>query len=162
MATSTSTISPVRKSLRLRRLVAGSLIAVLVALFGLAAWCYSVARSALPQLDGSLRVAGLTALVTVIRDGHGVPTIEAANLDDLFFAQGYVIAQDRLWQQARRRSRSNKGPLDVEEIVPQIALPVAQAHARLHQAFEHADVIRGPDILFWPQEHGANDAVTLP
>ena len=34
----------------------------------------------------------------MIRDGHGVPTIDAANLDDLFFAQGYVTAQDRLWQ----------------------------------------------------------------
>jgi penicillin amidase len=36
--------------------------------------------------------------VTVTRDSHGVPTIEAASLDDLFFAQGYVSAQDRLWQ----------------------------------------------------------------
>ncbi len=34
----------------------------------------------------------------VTRDGHGVPTIEAATLEDLFFAQGYVTAQDRLWQ----------------------------------------------------------------
>lgn len=34
----------------------------------------------------------------MIRDGHGVPTIEAANLEDLFVAQGYVTAQDRLWQ----------------------------------------------------------------
>ena len=30
--------------------------------------------------------------------GMGVPTIEATSLDDLFFAQGYVTAQDRLWQ----------------------------------------------------------------
>src|SRR5580700_980914 len=45
-----------------------------------------------------LLVAGLMAPVTVTRDGHGVPTIEAANLEDLFFAQGYVTAQDRLWQ----------------------------------------------------------------
>jgi penicillin amidase len=36
--------------------------------------------------------------VTVTRDEHGVPTIDAASLDDLFFAQGYVTAQDRLWQ----------------------------------------------------------------
>jgi len=33
-----------------------------------------------------------------VRDEHGVPTIEAATLDDLFFAEGYVTAQDRLWQ----------------------------------------------------------------
>ena len=53
---------------------------------------------ALPQLDGQLQISGLSAPVTVTRDSHGVPTIEAANLEDLFFAQGYVTAQDRLWQ----------------------------------------------------------------
>jgi penicillin amidase len=52
----------------------------------------------LPQLDGRVQVSGLSGAVTVTRDGHGVPTIEAATLDDLFFAQGYVTAQDRLWQ----------------------------------------------------------------
>lgn len=61
-------------------------------------YCWYVARSALPQLDGRLQVAGLSAPVTVTRDMHGVPTIEAATLDDLFFAQGFVTAQDRLWQ----------------------------------------------------------------
>ncbi|HWY59532.1 MAG TPA: penicillin acylase family protein [Terriglobales bacterium] len=57
-----------------------------------------MARSALPQIDGRLRVAGLSAPVTVIRDAHGAPTIDAANFNDLFFAQGYVTAQDRLFQ----------------------------------------------------------------
>jgi penicillin amidase len=61
-------------------------------------WFYSAARSALPQLDGSAQIVGLGARVTVTRDGHGVPTIEASSLEDLFFAQGYVTAQDRLWQ----------------------------------------------------------------
>ena len=50
---------------------------------------YWLIRHALPQLDGQLAVPGLTADVRVIRDGHGVPTIEAANLEDLFRAQGY-------------------------------------------------------------------------
>jgi penicillin amidase len=59
---------------------------------------YVIARSALPQLDGSLAVKGLSSAVKVTRDGHGVPAIEAATLQDLFFAQGYVTAQDRLWQ----------------------------------------------------------------
>ena len=34
----------------------------------------------------------------MVRDEQGVPTIEASTLEDLFFAQGYVTAQDRLWQ----------------------------------------------------------------
>ena len=55
-------------------------------------------RASLPQIDGSLHVAGLAAPVTVIRDGHGVPHIRAASVDDLAFAQGFVTAQDRLWQ----------------------------------------------------------------
>jgi penicillin amidase len=55
-------------------------------------------RQNLPQLDGSLAVNGLAAPVTVERDAHGVPHIHAASMDDLVFAQGFVTAQDRLWQ----------------------------------------------------------------
>ena len=61
-------------------------------------WLFGIARSPLPQVDGSVSVHGVSAKVRVVRDEHGVPTIEAATLDDLFFAQGYVTAQDRLWQ----------------------------------------------------------------
>jgi penicillin amidase len=57
-----------------------------------------IARENLPQLDGSLAVYGLSAPVTVERDARGVPHIRAGSLDDLVFAQGYVTAQDRLWQ----------------------------------------------------------------
>jgi penicillin amidase len=51
-----------------------------------------------PQVKGTLAVAGLSAPVTVIRDQLGVPNLYAENEHDLFFAQGYVHAQDRLWQ----------------------------------------------------------------
>ncbi len=75
------------------------LLAILVlAAAGTIAYAYFVVRSALPQLDGNLSARGLSAPVKVTRDGHGVPAIEAATLEDLFFAQGYVTAQDRLWQ----------------------------------------------------------------
>jgi penicillin amidase len=80
------------------RIVSYSLITLLLALLAIGGWLYWLAKGALPQLDGKVRAAGLTGQVTVIRDTHGVPTIEAASLDDLFFAQGYVTAQDRLWQ----------------------------------------------------------------
>ena len=73
-------------------------VAVLILGAGVVGYAYYVAHSALPQLDGQLQVTGLGAPVTVTRDSHGVPTIEAARLDDLFFAQGFVTAQDRLWQ----------------------------------------------------------------
>ncbi|MGB7331983.1 MAG: penicillin acylase family protein, partial [Terriglobales bacterium] len=61
-------------------------------------WLYWFAHSAVPQLDGRVAVPGISSQVRVVRDEHGVPTIEAATLEDLFFAQGYVTAQDRLWQ----------------------------------------------------------------
>ena len=80
------------------RILLGLSLAVLILLAGALGYAYYVAHSALPQLDGRVQISGLSTPVTVTRDSHGVPTIEAANLEDLFFAQGYVTAQDRLWQ----------------------------------------------------------------
>ena len=51
----------------------------------------------LPQREGSLHVDGLSAPVEVIRDKHGIPHIYAATAADLWIAQGFVHAQDRLW-----------------------------------------------------------------
>src|SRR5919204_6675954 len=56
------------------------------------------ARGVLAQLDGEIRVPGLNEPVEVLRDRWGVPHIYARNPDDLFFAQGFVAAQDRLFQ----------------------------------------------------------------
>ncbi len=55
-------------------------------------------RDALPQIDGTVHLSGLGAPVTVLRDVHGVPSLRAATVDDLLFAQGFVTAQDRLFQ----------------------------------------------------------------
>ena len=49
-------------------------------------------------LDGRVAIDGLTAPVTITRDAQSVPSIHAANLDDLLFAQGYITAADRLFQ----------------------------------------------------------------
>jgi penicillin amidase len=100
MATLTPTTDlsapPTRR--RLTRVLLAMLLSVTMILLGAVLYLYFVARSALPQLDGTLSVRGLSAPVTVVRDLRGVPAIEAKTLDDLFFAQGYVTAQDRLWQ----------------------------------------------------------------
>jgi penicillin amidase len=93
----TTSVEMRRRSPVLRILLWVVLVVVIVVALA-AGWAYLVVRSALPQLDGSLSVKGLSAAVKVTRDGHGVPAIEAASLEDLFFAQGYVTAQDRLWQ----------------------------------------------------------------
>lgn len=48
--------------------------------------------------EGTLRVAGLEESVEVVRDPYGINHIYAQNQRDLFFAQGYLAAQDRLFQ----------------------------------------------------------------
>jgi penicillin amidase len=57
-----------------------------------------LARRSLAQIGGELDLPGLREPVEVIRDEWGIPHIYAQNDDDLFLAQGYVMAQDRLWQ----------------------------------------------------------------
>lgn len=52
----------------------------------------------LPQTTGTLSLRGLEHPVSVLRDRWGVPHITAATLHDVAFAQGYVTAQDRLFQ----------------------------------------------------------------
>ena len=55
-------------------------------------------KSVLAQIDGEIHVPGLKEPVAVLRDRWGVPHIYAKNDDDLFFTQGFVAAQDRLFQ----------------------------------------------------------------
>src|SRR5262245_60493199 len=56
------------------------------------------AKQVLAQLDGEIRAPQLKQPVEVLRDAWGVPHIYAKSQDDLFFAQGFVTAQDRLFQ----------------------------------------------------------------
>jgi penicillin amidase len=58
----------------------------------------AAAAAAVPPLDGELAVAGLGEGVEVRRDAWGVPSIVAASLEDLWFAQGFVTASERLFQ----------------------------------------------------------------
>src|SRR5580704_13273495 len=89
------------------------LLTILLVLFGVGIlWLRSAAKAALPQLDGDIQLASqatpaLSAPVTVRRDEHGVPHIDAATQLDLFVAQGYVTAQDRLWQMDVYRRNAN-------------------------------------------------------
>jgi len=82
----------------IKRLLTSLLILLLLIVVGGGGWlCWRV-RASLPQLDGTIQVAGLSAPVEVLRDARGVPHLRASSLQDLFLAQGYVTAQDRLWQ----------------------------------------------------------------
>ncbi len=56
-----------------------------------------------PQTEGAISLPGLDADVDVLRDARGVPTIVADTTYDLFYAQGFVHAQDRFWEMDVRR-----------------------------------------------------------
>ncbi len=102
-----------------------------------------LARKSLAQIDGELRVPGLQKDVQVIRDTWGVPHIYAQTVDDLFFAQGYVTAQDRLWQMEWWR-RANEGRL------AEILGPKAVEADRLARLLKY----RGPmDDSEWKSYH---------
>jgi penicillin G amidase len=67
-------------------------------------------RRSLPALDGVVELSGLEGPVEVLRDRFGVPQVFAGNERDLFFAQGYVHAQDRFFQMELGR-RAGQGRL---------------------------------------------------
>ncbi|MFI7707072.1 penicillin acylase family protein [Nonomuraea sp. NPDC049480] len=60
-------------------------------------------RKSFPQVEGTLRLPGLTGNVEIYRDKSGIPHIYAASAADLFMAQGFVHAQDRFYEMDFRR-----------------------------------------------------------
>jgi penicillin amidase len=60
-------------------------------------------RRSFPQTDGEIAVPGLDGNVSVLRDGHGIPQVYADTSHDLFYAQGFVQAQDRFFEMDFRR-----------------------------------------------------------
>jgi penicillin amidase len=80
---------------RLLRILLVVLVVVAAAVTGIVG---AVTIRALPQQDGAIQLAGLETSVTVLRDDNGIVNIYADSPHDLFAAQGYVHAQERLWQ----------------------------------------------------------------
>jgi hypothetical protein len=60
-------------------------------------------RKRLAQTSGQLHLPGVQSRVEIFRDRQGVPHIYAQNEHDLFYAQGFVHAQDRFWQMEFQR-----------------------------------------------------------
>src|SRR5271168_2341505 len=88
-----------------RYLIAGVLVIVGAALV-LGWW---VARRPLARLDGSVAIGGLKEGLIVDRDQWGRPWLRAKSLQDVVTAQGYVMAQDRLWQMDLLRRAAGGG-----------------------------------------------------
>ncbi len=101
--------------------IVGWILTLLIAVVGGVAWWLFVRP--LPQVDGTASLPGLQHEVTVERDIWGIPHIRAGSLADVAEAQGYVMAQDRLWQMDLLR-RVARGQLS--EIVGPAAIPLDQ------------------------------------
>jgi penicillin G amidase len=69
-------------------------------------WVRAQLRASLPQLDGTLQVAGLSAPVTVARDNLGIPTIRGASREDVARAIGVLHAQERFFEMDLSRRRA--------------------------------------------------------
>src|SRR4051795_10816227 len=85
------------------RMPVKALIAVLVVLALAAAGGRYYLRRSLPQIDGTITVAGASAPIDIVRDADAIPHIFAATKADALFGLGYVHAQDRLWQMELQR-----------------------------------------------------------
>jgi penicillin amidase len=75
-----------------------SIILVTFACLTLPTFTGTAQQSVTPSGGAQISVSGLLNQTTIIRDGRGIPYIQAQNDHDLYFAQGYATAADRLWQ----------------------------------------------------------------
>ncbi len=78
-------------------------LVVLLVLVGVVGFAIHTVRASFPQTDGQIDLPGLREPVTVVRNAQGVPDIYATSVGDLFYAEGYVHAQDRFWEMDVRR-----------------------------------------------------------
>ncbi|WP_352231769.1 penicillin acylase family protein [Microtetraspora sp. NBRC 16547] len=98
------------------------LLVLALVLAGVVTW---TVRRSFPQVDGEIKLPGLSANVSVLRDRYGVPQIYADTSADLFKAQGYVHAQDRFWEMDFRRKTTagrlselfGTSTLDIDKVV---------------------------------------------
>ena len=90
-------------------------------------WLRYLARSAAPKYRGEITLAGLDQEVSVRWQSGGIPHVLAATEGDLFFAQGYLHAQERLWQMdLNRRFLSGR----VAEILGRFPVPWKELTSR--------------------------------
>jgi penicillin G amidase len=124
---------------------AGLITVAVLAVGGGMLWLRHAMSASLPAVDGELHLAGLSTEVLVRRDGHGVPHIQANTMDDLLMAQGFVTAQDRLWQMdGLRRNASGElaeilGPSLVEHDKAQRVLQFREVAQRIYNSLPPVD-----------------------
>ena len=113
-----------------------------------------IAKTHHPSLDGIITHPSLKAEVHVVRDDWAVPHIVAENEPDAYFALGYVMAQDRLFQMEvwRRLARG-----ELSEIVGPLAVPIDKI-ARSFRLRAHAEEFVASKIGAYPEMKAAAEA----
>ena len=95
-----------RSSPILSRFLIWIVLPVLILLVG----TYSYLLQSLPQTEGTIKLKGLNSAVKVTRDEYAIAHIEAKTDHDVFFALGYIHAQERIWQMSFMK-RTGQGRL---------------------------------------------------
>ena len=85
------------------RFVLRTVVVLALVVMAVAGGGYAYLLRSLPKVEGTLRLAGLSAEITVLRDAWDIPHIYAASINDAMFGLGFVHAQDRLWQMEMNR-----------------------------------------------------------
>ncbi|MBI4595137.1 MAG: penicillin acylase family protein [Candidatus Tectomicrobia bacterium] len=84
---------------RLKKLILSIIVALLVLfVIGISSSYYYLFKRVEPQISGNSYIKGITAPVRVLFDPYGIPHVYAENRQDLYFAQGFLHARERLWQ----------------------------------------------------------------
>lgn len=114
-----------------------------------------LAQEAASSQSTSIAIPGLRDRVTVRRDERGIPYVEAKNDEDLYFAQGYATASDRLWQMdfARRTARG-----DLAEILTAGPNNIALEQDKQHRRLGFAQVAEAEVAQASPQSRALLDA----
>lgn len=136
------------------------IVAVLATSVGIAS-AYFVLMKSLPQLDGELVTDGLAANVVIDRDASGIPTVTAANREDLAYATGYVHGQDRFFQMDLTR---RKAAGELAEIFGSVALPIDR-RSRFHRFRTRAGQVLGrmsttEEMILQAYTDGVNDGLS--
>jgi penicillin amidase len=127
-----------------RKLLQSINVLIAVAIAALLGGVYWFAWRPLPTASGTI-AAPIGKPVSVERDALGVPHIRAESADDLYFAQGFVTAQDRFWQMESFR-RLAAGELS--EVAGAVALESDREFRRLRVsrlAQQRARTVAGED-----------------
>jgi len=113
------------------------------------------AATASKPTAATLQLKGLKDRVVIRRDDRGIPYIEAKNDQDLYFAQGYATAQDRLWQMDLFR-RNAKGELS--EVLPKFPGSPALEQDKLHRTLGFKQVVEAEFAQASPQSRALLEA----